>query len=74
MMSLPIRQVACDGCGHLFDVPPGMATGLGKVRRCTFCPPGPEAPALEEQLWELTVAVKDCERRERLQDRLDLLG
>jgi hypothetical protein len=73
VMTLPVRQVTCAGCGHVFDVPPGVASGLGRITRCTHCPPGEPAPALEEQLWELAQAVKDCERRERLQDRLDLL-
>lgn len=72
-MALPIRQATCAGCGHVFDVPPGPATGLARITHCTYCPlPLPEAPALEEQLWDLAETVKDCERRERLQDRLDM--
>jgi hypothetical protein len=71
-MGLFERTVSCEGCGKKFSAVPGLS--IGRIRRCSSCPPAPEtseAPALMEQLWDLIRTILDCERRERLQDRLD---
>lgn len=72
-----VADVLCSGCGHPWPKP---FNTLGKYRitRCTQCPPeepisAKSPPDLHTQLEDLHNAVLGCEKRERLQDRLDQL-
>jgi hypothetical protein len=69
-----VAEVQCEGCGHAWS---RTSFATGRIKRCKFCPPKQgeaDAPDLQTQLEELLDEVWRDERRERLQDRLDLMN